>query len=74
MSLGLKTAEYLLLIAVRTGFEPVPYARYLTVGAYAVFSEWCRPTAASNQFRHLTFIYLLVKNTCIEMKGKSKHM
>ena len=41
-------------LVVRTGLEPVPYDLYFIIGAYAVFIQWCRPTAASNQFRHLT--------------------
>ena len=41
---------------VRTGFEPVPYDLYFIIGAYAIFIQWCCPTAASNQFRHLTMV------------------
>ena len=41
-------------IVVRTGFEPVAYDLYFIIGAYAIFIQWCRPTAASNQFRHPT--------------------
>jgi hypothetical protein len=42
------------IFVVRTGFEPVPYDLYFIIGAYAIFIQWCRPTAASNQFRHPT--------------------